>query len=95
MRLLVVEDDPEMAAYLRGALSESGHAAEQVTDGRDGLHRALSESFDALIVDRMLPGLDGLSLVAALRAANNTTPVLFLSALGDVDQRVELFPYHC
>lgn len=89
MKLLVIEDDPEMAAYLRTALIESGHNADHVADGRDGLHRALSNPYDALIVDRMLPGLDGLSLVSALRAASNTTPVLFLSALGDVDQRVE------
>ena len=89
MKVLVIEDDPEMAVYLRDALEQSGFSADLVMDGRDGLHRALSDTYDVAIVDRMLPGLDGLSLVAALRAANNTVPVLFLTALGDIDRRVE------
>ena len=68
-RILVVEDDQEAAAYLRKGLTESGHAVVLAEAGREGLERAVSENFDALIIDRMLPGLDGLSIVASLRAA--------------------------
>ncbi|HUJ97683.1 MAG TPA: response regulator transcription factor [Stellaceae bacterium] len=89
MRILVVEDDREAAAYLIKGLSESGHRVALVEEGRDGLERATHETFDAMIIDRMLPGMDGLSIVAALRAARNQTPVLVLSALGDVDDRVK------
>jgi two-component system, OmpR family, response regulator len=88
MRILIVEDDREAAAYLKKGLSESGHAVTLEEAGREGLERAASESFDALIIDRMLPGLDGLSIVAALRAAQNRTPILVLSAMGDVEDRV-------
>lgn len=89
MRILIIEDDAETAAYLVKGLSESGHRAERVGDGKDGLFRALEEDFDALVVDRMLPGLDGLALIRSLRAAGKKTPALFLSALGEVDDRVE------
>ncbi len=89
MRILVVEDDREAAAYLVKGLSESGHRVALAEEGREGLDRATHESFDALIIDRMLPGVDGLSIVAALRAARNQTPVLVLSALGDVEDRVK------
>jgi two-component system OmpR family response regulator len=89
MRILVVEDDCEAAAYLVRGLTESGHRVALAEVGREGLERASKESFDALIIDRMLPGLDGLSIVAALRAARNQTPVLVLSALGDVEDRVK------
>jgi two-component system OmpR family response regulator len=89
MRILVVEDDSEAAAYLVKGLSESGHRVALAEEGREGLDRATHESFDALIIDRMLPGVDGLSIVAALRAARNQTPVLVLSALGDVEDRVK------
>ena len=89
MRILVVEDDREAAAYLVKGLTESGHRVSLAEAGRDGLERATQESFDAMIIDRMLPGLDGLSIVAALRAARNQTPVLVLSALGDVEDRVK------
>jgi two-component system, OmpR family, response regulator len=89
MRILVVEDDREAAAYLVKGLTESGHRVAHVEEGRDGLERAIHETFDAMIIDRMLPGMDGLSIVAALRAARNQTPVLVLSALGDVDDRVK------
>jgi two-component system, OmpR family, response regulator len=70
-------------------LTESGHRVALVGEGRDGLERATHENFDAMIIDRMLPGMDGLSIVAAMRAARNQTPVLVLSALGDVDDRVK------
>jgi two-component system, OmpR family, response regulator len=89
MRVLVIEDDVDAGEYLGKGLRESGHAAEVVQDGRDGLLQAATGAFDVLIVDRMLPGLDGLSLVRHLRATGNTTPVLFLSALGEVDDRVK------
>ncbi|MDE2070519.1 MAG: response regulator transcription factor [Gammaproteobacteria bacterium] len=88
MRLLVIEDDLETAAYLVKGLQESGHAADQAATGPAGLERAQTAAYDVLIVDRMLPGLDGLSLVRKLRDAGNTTPVLFLTALADVDDRV-------
>ena len=89
MRVLVIEDDAEAAEYLAKGLRESGHAAEVVGDGRDGLLQAATGRFDVLIVDRMLPGLDGLNLVHHLRATGQATPVLFLSALGEVDDRVK------
>ncbi len=89
MRILVVEDDPETAAYVAHGLAEEGHVAETVADGRDGLSRAMGEDYDMLVIDRMLPGLDGLSLVRALRAAGRQLPVLFLTSLGGVEDRVE------
>jgi len=89
MRILIIEDDAETAAYLVKGLSESGHRAERVGDGKEGLLLALEEDFDVLVVDRMLPGLDGLALIRSLRAAGKKTPALFLSALGEVDDRVE------
>jgi two-component system OmpR family response regulator len=89
MKLLVIEDDREAAAYIVKGLGESGYVVDHAAEGRDGLFMASSGSYDALIVDRMLPGMDGLTLVAALRAAENRTPVLILSALGAVDDRVK------
>src|SRR6202035_957930 len=89
MRILVIEDDGEAAAYLVRGLTESGHRVDLAVEGREGLERATRDSFDAMIIDRMLPGLDGLSIVASLRAARNQTPVLVLSALGDVEDRVQ------
>jgi two-component system OmpR family response regulator len=88
MRLLVVEDDREAAEYLRKALREAGHLAEVAADGESGLVLALDGDFDVLVVDRMLPKRDGLSLVAELRGKGIATPVLILSALGQVDDRV-------
>lgn len=89
MRILVIEDDKEAAAYLVKGLSDSGHRVDLAEHGRTGLDVARRETFDAMIVDRMLPGIDGLSIIAALRAAHNQTPVLVLSALADVDERVK------
>jgi two-component system OmpR family response regulator len=89
MRILIIEDDRDAAQYLAKGLRESGHSAEVAEDGRDGLLRAAIEPFDVLIVDRMLPNLDGLSLVQHLRKTGHATPVLFLSALGEVDDRVK------
>ncbi len=89
MRILVIEDDREAAVYLVKGLTESGHHVDLAAEGREGLERASRDSFEALIIDRMLPGLDGLSIVASLRAAKIETPVLVLSALGDVEDRVK------
>ena len=89
MRLLIIEDDVEAAAYLRRGLTESGHVVDAAHDGEVGLQLAVQNDYDALVVDRMLPRRDGLSLIRMLRADGRTTPVLVLSALGQVDQRVE------
>src|SRR6185437_8959882 len=89
MHLLIVEDDAETASYMRKGLTEAGYTVDHADNGRDGLFLATSGSFDAIIMDRMLPGLDGLSVVQAMRAAKITTPVLILSALGQVDDRVK------
>src|SRR6187200_668374 len=89
MRILLIEDDATTAAYVERALSECGYLIEHVGDGRDGLFRATDGGYSLVILDRMLPGLDGLSVVQALRAAGIPTPVLILSALGQVDDRVK------
>lgn len=89
MRVLVVEDDREVAAYLSKGLKESGNVVDVASDGKQGLQLASSESYDVLIVDRMLPGLDGLSLIRTLRGEGSSVPVLVLSALGEVDDRVQ------
>jgi len=89
MRMLVVEDDSQVAAYLVKGLKEQGHNVDHAADGKNGLFLANSEDYDAMIIDRMLPGLDGLAIVKSVRAAGKTTPMLILSALGDVDARVE------
>ena len=89
MRLLIIEDDVGVADYLRQGLTESGHVVDAAHDGETGLHLALQGDYDVLLVDRMLPRRDGLSIVRMLRADGRSTPVLVLSALGQVDQRVE------
>ncbi|HXN43481.1 MAG TPA: response regulator transcription factor [Xanthobacteraceae bacterium] len=89
MRLLIIEDDHDAADYLAKAFREVGHVADQVFDGEEGLALALDGQYDVLIVDRMLPKRDGLSLIGALRAGGVETPALILSALGQVDDRVK------
>ncbi len=90
MRILVVEDDKDVAGFVLKGLREAGHTVEHADNGRDGLFLAASENFDAIILDRMLPGgIDGLRLLETLRGQDNSTPVLFLSALGQVDDRVK------
>jgi two-component system OmpR family response regulator len=89
MRILVIEDDPEVAAYLVKGLKEQGHSVDHAEDGNNGLFLASSEDYDAMIIDRMLPHLDGLTIVKTVRATGKTTPMLLLSALGEVDDRVE------
>jgi len=88
MKILVIEDDREAAEYLENALVEAGHTAHVARDGEAGFLLAADGEYDILIVDRMLPRRDGLSVIAGLRSRGNTTPVLILSALGEVDDRV-------
>jgi two-component system OmpR family response regulator len=89
MKLLLIEDDRETAAYIQNGLQEHGHVVDHAATGRDGLFLASAESYDVLIVDRMLPGLDGLGIVRTLRGAAVKTPVLFLTAMGGVGDRVQ------
>ena len=89
MRILVIEDDRTTGDYILQGLRQEGHVADLCRDGRDGLITAQTSDFDVLVVDRMLPDLDGLSLVRTLRAAKNLTPAIFLTALGGVDDRIE------
>jgi two-component system OmpR family response regulator len=89
MKFLVVEDDEDTAAYILRGLKEHGHAVDLASSGRDGAFLAGSEKYDVVILDRMLPGIDGLALVKMLRAMGVKTPVLFLTALGGIDDRVE------
>lgn len=88
MRILLIEDDQEAAAYLAKGLREAGHTADHAANGTDGLFLATTERYDVMVVDRMLPGLDGLAIIQTIRAEGNATPVLILSALGKVDDRV-------
>lgn len=89
MKLLVIEDDRTTADYIVGGLRQEGHVVDHLADGREALAMAMAGGYDVMVVDRMLPGLDGLSLVKALRAAKVTTPVIFLTAVGGVDDRIE------
>ncbi|MEQ1769425.1 MAG: winged helix-turn-helix domain-containing protein [Devosia sp.] len=89
MRILVVEDDRKTSHYVRRGLVEAGHVVEVIEDGRDALSLGVREMYDVIIADRLLPGLDGLSVVKGLRASGRTTPVLFLTAINGVDDRVE------
>jgi len=89
MYILIVEDDRETSEFVARGLRELGHNVTVAGDGRDGLYQATEGSFDAMIVDRMLPVLDGLSLVRMLRAGGNTTPVLMLTAIASIADRVE------
>ena len=89
MKLLLVEDDQEAAAYLKRALEEAGHAVEHAEEGREGLLSAAGNPYDVIILDRMLPEMDGLAILRTLRAARVRTPVLLLTALDGIDDRVE------
>jgi two-component system, OmpR family, response regulator len=89
MKILVIEDDPETAQYLAKGLRQHGHAVELAANGRDGLFLAAGEKYDLMIVDRMLPGLDGLAVVKTVRGAGVKTPILLLTTLGGIDDRVE------
>lgn len=89
MKLLVVEDDREAAAYLKRALSEAGHMVDYAATGREGLMLAAGESYDVIVLDRMLPQIDGLAILRTIRVSGVKTPVLLLTALGGIDDRVE------
>ena len=89
MRILVIEDDAATADYIAKGLGEEGYVVDLARNGKDGLFLALNEPFDVIVSDRMLPGPDGLAILRALRASGITTPVLMLTALGEVDRRVE------
>jgi len=89
MRILIVEDDAKTADYLAKGLTETGHTVDVAADGREGLFLGSSGEYDAIVLDRMLPKLDGLAVLHALRAAEIDTPTLILSAIGHVDERVK------
>jgi len=89
MRILLIEDDQHVADFIIKGLSENNHVVDHRSDGKEGLFLATTESYDVMIVDRMLPNVDGLTIIRTLRASNIATPVLILSALADVEQRVE------
>lgn len=89
MKILALEDEPDAATYLKRGLTEAGHVVDACGDGRDAFNLAVDGGYDVLIVDRMVPGMDGLKTVKSLRAAGLRTPVLFLTAIGGVGDRVE------
>jgi two-component system, OmpR family, response regulator len=89
MKLLIIEDDAEIGAYLEKGLRQAGHAVDITASGRDGLFLATSGTYDVMVIDRMLPELDGLTVLRTLRAGQIATPVLMLTALGRIEQRVE------
>lgn len=89
MRILVIEDDKEVSAYISKGITEAGHTVDTSYDGKDGLFLATSEKYDVLIVDRMLPEMDGLTIIETLRGSGNKTPALILSALGEIEDRVK------
>jgi two-component system OmpR family response regulator len=89
MRILLIEDDQSVADFILRGFREAGHTVDHSNNGKDGLFLATTESYDVLIIDRMLPGVDGLAITRTLRASDNNTPVLILSALGQVDDRVK------
>src|SRR5689334_5179964 len=88
MKILLIEDDPETARFISKGMNEHGHRVEHAASGTEGLSRAITGEFDLLVLDRMLPGLDGLSVVKRLRIADQNVPVLFLSNLSGLDDRV-------
>ncbi len=88
MRILVIEDDSQVLAYICKGLQEAGHTVDKAADGKDGLFLATTEKYDVIVIDRMLPAVDGLTIIKTLRSTGNHTPALILSALGDVDDRV-------
>ncbi len=91
MRILLLEDDKQLGPWIANGLREEGHVVDHFDNGKDALIAAMGQDFDLLILDRMVPGLDGLDVLKSLRASKDGTPALFLSALGEVDARVEGF----
>jgi two-component system OmpR family response regulator len=89
VKLLLVEDNERVSRFVCKGLTEAGHTVDHADNGRDGIHLAVSETYDAVVMDRMLPGgIDGLAIIEALRKTGNRVPILILSALGDVDERI-------
>ena len=90
MKILIVEDNERVARFVTRGLREAGHTVEHADNGRDGLFSAASETYDVIVMDRMLPGnIDGLGIIEALRKSGNRTPILILSALNEVDERIK------
>lgn len=89
MHILCIEDDHELLEYVQKGLSEQGHVVDSSLNGKDGLFLAMTEKYDVMLIDRMLPETDGMTIIKTLRAAGNNTPILIFSALGEVDDRVK------
>lgn len=89
MRILIVEDDTPTAEFIERSLQELGHVVDRVSNGKDGVIYALEDTYDLAVIDRMLPGLDGLSIVKSLRGSGSSLPIILLTAMGGVDDRVE------
>ena len=89
MKLLLIEDDATLAAYVAHGLRECGHVVDVCRDGREGLYAAAEQDHEVIILDRMLPGVDGITILQIIRATNNPVPVLIVTALGEVDDRIE------
>ncbi len=89
MKILLIEDDRETGKYIVKGLNENGYTIDYAAEGNDGLQLAMNNEYDLIIMDRMLPGIDGLSIIKMLRSVEKRMPILILSALGDVDERVE------
>src|SRR5271170_4747379 len=89
MKLLLIEDDKESAKYLMKGLREQGHVVDHCTSGKEGLFMAASEKYDAMIIDRMVPEIDGITIIQTLRASGNQTPMIILTALDKVEERVK------
>lgn len=88
MKILLIEDDKKLNDYISNGLKEASHVVDKTIDGKEGLFLATTENYDAIVLDRMLPSLDGLTILKTLRGAGNNVPVILLSALGEVDDRV-------
>jgi two-component system OmpR family response regulator len=88
VHILLIEDDPDVAGQVAKGLREAGHIVEMVADGREGLLKAAADRYDVIVLDRMLPKIDGLKILQTIRATGDTTPVMILSALGDIDERI-------
>ena len=88
MRLLIIEDDEDVASYVKSGLEQAGYTVDVADNGKDGLFLATTERYDGIVVDRMLPGVDGLTIIRTMRASDISPPALVLSALGEVDDRV-------
>ena len=89
MRILCIEDDQELLGYVQNGLTEQGHVVDTSCNGKDGLFLAMTEKYDVMLIDRMLPEMDGLTIIKTLRGAGNQTPILIFSALGEIDDRVK------